>query len=246
MAKLDVTARQALPAAALGVYARWALSRQFGALRLQMTDPLEVSGPLIVQATHGSWWDGHLAVLLGLIARRPLLVPTLAGNTARYPFLRRAGAVGFDPADARSVAALARLVIRACEPASAHPPLVVVFPTGYIVPPELRPIPSGGLSALLAWGARPVPIRSLAVSLRYVGNPKASVWLRLGPVVDTTAFTSRRALQVALRDDLTVAADALAADLLAGRTDGYAAVLRGSLSAAERWDALRGRPRVEF
>ncbi len=68
--------------------------RQFHAVRLARAhDVASISGPLIIYANHGSWWDPMVAYLLAerLFPYRRHFAPMDAAALTRYPVLRHLG-----------------------------------------------------------------------------------------------------------------------------------------------------------
>jgi 1-acyl-sn-glycerol-3-phosphate acyltransferase len=66
--------------------------------------------PLVVFASHPSWWDGISVMLLSrrLFPRREVFAPMEASALARYPFMRRIGVFGVEAGSARGAAAFLR------------------------------------------------------------------------------------------------------------------------------------------
>jgi 1-acyl-sn-glycerol-3-phosphate acyltransferase len=78
--------------------------KHFRAVLIQNAEQLkQATGPLIVYANHGSWWDPMVSVLLAqaLLPSRKHYAPMDAAPLARYPILRKLGIFPIEPATAR-------------------------------------------------------------------------------------------------------------------------------------------------
>jgi 1-acyl-sn-glycerol-3-phosphate acyltransferase len=96
--------------------------------------------PLLLAANHVSWWDGFVLreVQRSLRPGAPLYTVMSAAELARFPWFRRMGVVGVDPASPGSVArALGFLRARLRERPEST---VVFFPQGRIWPSHRRPL----------------------------------------------------------------------------------------------------------
>lgn len=119
-------------------------------------------GGALLAPTHHSWWDGYVLAVAGWSVGQAVTVMMTDAQLARFPFLRRAGAIG-----AREV----RGALRALR--AGH--WVVVFPEG-----ELRPTGGPGpLQPGAAWlaeraGAPLVPVAARVI-LRGAQQPEAYV-----------------------------------------------------------------------
>jgi len=85
--------------------------RHFRAVRISQPQRFQqaTTGPLIVYANHGSWWDPMVSVLLAhrLMPAREHYAPMDADALQRYPILKRIGIFGVDM---RSVKGAARFL----------------------------------------------------------------------------------------------------------------------------------------
>jgi 1-acyl-sn-glycerol-3-phosphate acyltransferase len=194
--------------------------------------------PTLVHATHVSWWDGHIGLCVARAMKLEFRVMMLEAELEKYGFLRYSGAFGFTPGSAGSVKDAIRYAAHQLE----QPRLLLMFPSGQILPASRRPIPfqsgvaSMALRAAQAFGS--VNVRAMALRFEHRGQARPEAFARLGaPRVVTMGTLS--ALTATLRDDLTLEADALEGDLNGDRLESYRETLRGFASAQEGWDAVR-------
>jgi len=95
--------------------------------------------PVVMVANHVSWWDGFLLrdVHRLLAGARPLFTIMREDELRRHGFLRRIGAVGFDPDRPATI----RDPARALEERARHEDIwVSFFPQGRIRPSWARPL----------------------------------------------------------------------------------------------------------
>ncbi|GBF07160.1 phospholipid/glycerol acyltransferase [Deinococcus aerius] len=179
-----------------------------------------VRGPLpgagaVLAPNHHSWWDGYvlreITWTLGLDYR----VLMLGEQLARFPFLRRVGALGVGEV---------RPAVRAARAGA----WVVVFPEGALHPAgPLREVRPGA-----AWIARSAGVPLVPVALRVVlrGGQYPEAYLRFGRAVGEAALPAALAQELAALD--TDLADSDPEAPLAG----YLRVTAGRASASDRVD----------
>jgi hypothetical protein len=215
----------------------------FHSLRLRLEDPDPSPLPTLIQATHVSWWDGHLGFVMSRALGMGFRVMMLESELQKYAFLRYAGTFGFTPGSIASVRETIRYAVRELEPARrARSKMVLMFPSGEIVPASRRPIPmQAGVSSMALQAVRmfgSVRVRSMALRLEHRGQARPEAFVRLGAARIITAGTLR-SLTDSFGQDLTLEADALERDLRDDRLGDYREILRGFPSAQEGWDAVR-------
>lgn len=190
-----------------------------------MRGTLPADGPLLVYANHPGFWDGFVMQRLAAATRREGYCLMDETNLRRYRFLRRLGAFSIRRGDPRSTLESVRYAARLLARPRA---MVVVFPEG-----ELRPFGSPldlerGVEVL----ARLARATCVPVAIRYAffEHERPDVLLEIG-----AAHVPRPRGECALRLAAVVARAAAASS-----PAGFAPVVRGRRSAAERWDAVRG------
>ena len=212
----------------------------FDAVRLHLEQPDPIPTPTLWQATHVSWWDGYLGVLLsghlGLTHR----VMMLNENLSKYRFLRFAGAFGVERGNARG--ALESLRYAAAELQHAKARGLMMFPAGDIGSPFERPAPyQSGAASLAVQVAKtaPIAVRSVAIRLEHLGASKPEALLRVSAPRIVTSGIRTKDLSALLQRDLERETALLQTDLETGKLEGYAVMLRGAGSVQESWDAVR-------
>ena len=172
-------------------------------------------GGAVLAPNHGSWWDGYLLRELAWAVGTDFRVTMTERQLARFPFLRRLGALGAGE-------------VRAATRAAREGAWVVVFPEGALQPPG----PLGALRPGAGWVARAAGVPLVPVAVRVVlrGRQFPEAYLRFGPVVE----------EAGLRGALTRELAALDSDLAASDPErplgGYLRVTRGRESDQERLD----------
>jgi 1-acyl-sn-glycerol-3-phosphate acyltransferase len=222
-----------------------AVRGHFASVRIHAAQPDARPTPTLVHATHVSWWDGHIVLSLARTLKLNFRVMMLESELRKYGFLRYSGAFGFTPGSAGSVKDAIRYAARQLE----GPRLLLMFPSGEILPASRRPIPyQSGVASMALRAAQEfgqVNVRALALRFEHRGQARPDAFARLGaPRVVTTGTLS--GLTAALREDLTLEADALETDLRTDHLDAYRETLRGFVSAQEGWDAVRRRIGVKL
>ena len=212
----------------------------FDAVRLHLEQPDPIPTPTLWQATHVSWWDGYLGVLLsghlGLTHR----VMMLNENLSKYRFLRFAGAFGVERGNARG--ALESLRYASAELQHAKARGLMMFPAGDIGSPFERPAPyQAGAASLAVQVAKtaPIAVRSVAIRLEHLGASKPEALLRVSAPRIVTSGIRTKDLSALLQRDLERETALLQTDLETGKLEGYAVMLRGAGSVQESWDAVR-------
>lgn len=196
--------------------------------------------PLILYATHGSWWDAALSIVLSL---RQFDLDAYGmmeyKQLHRYPFFRRIGmfsVVREDPSSALRSIRYAASVLRATGRT------LWMFPQGTLVHQDSRPLVLEPGLGILARAIQPVWL--CPVAFRYdllreqrpdalvaIGQPQrweGGLWSARDAVADASAH-------------LTALADEVRAEAQVEQLDAYSVFYRGRRSMEKRYDTLRGR-----
>ncbi len=212
----------------------------FDAVRLQLEQPDPVPTPTLWQATHVSWWDGYLGVLLSKHLGLTHRVMMLEENLSKYRFLRFAGAFGVERGSARG--ALESLRYAALELQNEKARGLMMFPAGDIGSPHQRTVPyQSGAASLAVQVAKsaPIAVRSVAIRLEYLGASKPEALLRVSAPRIVAGGMHTKDLSALLQTDLERETAALQTDLEMGRLEDYAVMLRGAGSVQQGWDEVR-------
>ncbi|MCW2529022.1 MAG: phospholipid/glycerol acyltransferase [Pseudonocardiales bacterium] len=179
------------------------------------------AGAFVWAANHHSWWDGFVASsVLKARGRRPSLLMD-GDNLSRFNFLESIGVIP----TARPRAALDAL--RAGR-------VLILFPEAELrAPGEIGPLARGA-----TWIAERAPAPLIPVSLRVIarGHEYPEAYIRIGPAVDASSFSSAMSDQLARLD----------ADLRSGDPrqplGGFQQIIRGRSSWDERIARLARSP----
>lgn len=212
----------------------------FDAVRLHLEQPDLAPTPTLWQATHISWWDGYLGVLLSGHLGLQHRVMMLEENLSKYRFLRFVGAFGVERGSARG--ALESLRYAAAELQHEQARGLMMFPAGDIGSPYQRPAPyQAGAASLAVQIAKsaPIAVRSVAIRLEYLGASKPEALLRVSAPRIVAAGVNTRDLSVLLQRDLEIETAGLQTDLETGQLGEYGLMLRGAGGVQQGWDALR-------
>jgi 1-acyl-sn-glycerol-3-phosphate acyltransferase len=223
---------------------KWYISNSvrghFDAVRLHLEQRDSMPTPTLWQATHVSWWDGYLGVLLSKHLGLTHRVMMLEENLSKYRFLRFAGAFGVERGSARG--ALESLRYAAAELQYAKARGLMMFPAGDIGSPFQRPAPyQSGAASLAVQVAKtaPIAVRSVAIRLEYLGASKPEALLRVSAPRIVAGGINTKDLSALLQADLERETAALQTDLETGRLESYAVMLRGAGGVQQGWDAVR-------
>jgi hypothetical protein len=223
-------------------YITGSVSGHFDAVRLHLEQPDLVPTPTLWQATHVSWWDGYLGVLLsghlGLTHR----VMMLEENLSKYRFLRFVGAFGVERGSARGALESLRYAAGQLQHSKARG--LMMFPSGDIGSPFQRPAPyQSGAASLAVQVAKtaPIAVRSVAMRLEHLGAAKPEALLRVSAPRIVAGGVSTRDLSALLQRDLERETATLQTDLEMGTLERYAVMLRGAGGVQQGWDAVRRR-----
>ncbi len=209
------------------------------------SDDMGAVGPTILYATHVSWWDGYLMLMLSEHLGLEFRVMMLSRELSKYQFLRYTGAFGIDPNSAGDIRASLRYASDELllQPARA----LVIFPAGEIRPFTERPLLFKPGVAQLAHSAAPVLARSVAIALEHRQSQHPEAFLRLGQARQISqGQVPMRDLLPLLQADLSQQADALATDLRLNQFENYKSIVSGVPGVNQMWDFLRGKAKLSL
>lgn len=197
--------------------------------------------PLILYATHGSWWDAALSIVLSI----PVLGLRSYGmmeykQLTRYRFFRQVGmfsVVREDPSSAmQSIRYAASLLADTGNS-------LWMFPQGTLVHQEERPIICEPGLGILARSIGTVWMCPVAYRYELLREQRGEVRVLFGTPHRVTWDQSHsiRAVTEECSERLTALADEVRRDALHEQRDDYAVFLRGPRSMEQRFDAILGR-----
>ncbi|MEF2276933.1 1-acyl-sn-glycerol-3-phosphate acyltransferase [Deinococcus sp. YIM 134068] len=170
-------------------------------------------GGAVIAPNHHSWWDGYVMREVTWVLGVEFRVLMTERQLARFPFLRRVGALGTSE-------------VRAAVRAARAGAWVVVFPEGALQPVgPLRDVQPGAAWIARTAGVPLVPV-ALRVTLRGAQRPEA--YLRFGRAVPGGELTQ------VLTDELAALDDELRASDPESPLAGYLRLAGGRASAQER------------
>jgi 1-acyl-sn-glycerol-3-phosphate acyltransferase len=205
--------------------------------------------PLVVFASHPSWWDGVAVMLLGrlLFREREVFVPMEAAALARCPFMRRIGVFGVETGSPRGAAAFLRTAaaVLACP---RH--MLWMNAPGRFCDVRERPVPiAPGLARLpeLAPEAGFVP---LALDYPFWTERKPEMLAAFGPPIPGAelAALGREDRAARLAAALEAVMDGLAEDAIARDPARFETLLQGREGMGgvyQVWSRLRAALRGE-
>lgn len=210
------------------------LRGSFHAVRCSGAVPV-APGPMVIFANHPSWWDGEIFAWLNatMFGDRRGFAPIEAAMLERYRFFRRLGAFGVAPgyAGASSFLAVGEAVLK------LQDGLLLVNAEGRFRDVRERPLQvAAGLMHLAkrAPNARFVP---LAIEYTFWDERRPNLLLRFGEPIAAEAIVDRGSQ--ALRDALSVAMDALAADARSRDPARFTTLLAGKTKINPVYDGWR-------
>ena len=232
-----------------GRYFERSVRRSFHSVRLKGAHHLapwtpnaqrRMTEPLILFATHGSWWDAALSMVLSLRTFELDAYGMMEFKQLdRYRFFRRIGlfsVVREDPAGAMRSLRYAASVLQGTGRA------LWMFPQGTLVNQERRPLELEPGLGILTRMVEPVWLCPVAFRYDMVREQRPDAVISIGEtyrlergpgsVKDVIREASAR---------LTIAADELKADALSEHVEPYELLYAGRTSMEKRYDKVRGR-----
>ncbi len=222
-----------------------ALKQQFHHVLLQQFGPLPRpdTGPLLLYLNHSSWWDGYLMMLCHrrLLGRRFSSYLLMEEKQLRsYRFFSWCGAFSVNrhnPADVQQSLDYITGLLR-----ERRDRALFIFPQGKIVHPDRRPLETYPGVARIALALDHVTLCPVAFRYEFGGRQKAEAYIRIGPSwrFEAASAADRDPQQLLNRitNDLAAQCDALREDVVAGRRQRFAPLLRGNRGIDERFDVL--------
>ncbi len=235
-----IAARSAFLFGIAGRYASRYAARHFHAVRLAHGTRPEVRGvgPVIVCATHPSWWDPLLFVLLGhtLFPSGRGFGPMDSSAFGRYGFLERIGVFGIEPdqpGGARRFLTVADAILRAPDT------MLWVTGQGRFTDPRVRPIRLRPGVAHLARRDGPGIVLPLALGYPFWNERPPEALIRFGPPLAFDPALSAAAWNARLCAALELTADRLAEDACARDPARFETLLAGRTGVGGVYDAWR-------
>ncbi len=229
-------------AALYWLFARWSLYSSFDRVWLQSHGPLPEprDGPLLLYLNHSSWWDGYLMYVIQRMVLRGRFDAHLLMEEKQlkaYRFFSWSGAFSInrhDAEDVRRSQTYAANLLRG----GATPRALFIFPQGKIVPQDRRPLVTyPGIARIIAQ-AGPITLCPVALRYEFLGQQQPHAFIRIGPTHRATDPSDLKGTLSEIRGRLTDACDALRDDVVGGRLETYAPILRGRRGIDQRFDAL--------
>jgi hypothetical protein len=172
--------------------------RQFRAVRVSRPERLRgVTGPLIVYANHGSWWDPMVCVLLAeeLMPERRHYAPMDAAALERYGILKRVGIFPVEMKTARGAAQFLRTGLRILGDGG----VLWVTPQGRFADARERPLEfKPGLAALAARVPGGCTVLPLAIEYTFWDERMPETLLCFGEAVRVEGAVGDGVLEEAL------------------------------------------------
>jgi 1-acyl-sn-glycerol-3-phosphate acyltransferase len=216
-------------AALIGFQARRGMRRTFHGLFVEGAEHARAAAPgsgLIGCANHTNFWDGFVAQIVGeRLCRRATYVLQEERHLARYPFLRKAGAIGIDLETPRAAVG----GLRAGLGVLGRPDdMLWVFPQGRLEHPcrviEVRP---GACHLSKRSGC---PILPMAFAYEWISENRPGIYVSIGPLL------APGTAEEALRESLTAALARIRGRVESRNFDGMEALIPFRKSIQRRWD----------
>jgi 1-acyl-sn-glycerol-3-phosphate acyltransferase len=205
-------------------------ARHLRAVRLAAwgAPPGDDGAPLVVYASHPSWWDGVAFVLLStaLFPGRRMIIPMEAAALSRYGFMRRIGVFGVEQQAARGALSF----LRTAEAVLATPGhMLWMNAPGRFCDVRERPVPIAPGLVRLAEVAPAARFLPLALEYPFWSEKSAELLAGFGPPLEGAALAAmnRETRAAALARALEATMDRLAADAIARDPSRFRPLLRG-------------------
>lgn len=223
------------------VFTRFA-RRHMRALRLARdARPAPPPGvPLVVYASHASWWDGVAFMLLSrrLFPGRPMVIPMEAAALARYGFMRRIGVFGVERDSPRGAVAF----LRTAGGVLARPEAMLwMNAPGRFADVRERPVPIAPGLVRLAELAPDAAFLPLALEYPFWTERRAEMLAGFGPPLSGAALRAmpRAERAAALAGALAAAMDRLAAHAVSRDPARFVMVQQGGEGMGGIYDLWR-------
>ncbi len=201
--------------------------KHFRAVLIQNSDILkQATGPLILYANHGSWWDPMVCVLLAqtLLPSRKHYAPMDAAPLARYPVLRKLGIFPIELATARGAVQF----LRTSEAILKEGGVLWITPQGRFADTRERPLAFKPGLAALALRVPQATVIPLAIEYTFWNERLPETLLRFAPAVLIDANASTESTSFQLETALEAAMESLRSAALARDPLAFHVLLEGS------------------
>ena len=201
--------------------------------------PQVPDGPLVVFASHPSWWDGVAFMLLSrrLFPGRRMFIPMEAAALARYGFMRRLGVFGVEQESARGAVAFLRIARHTLQRGD----MLWMNAPGRFCDPRERPVTVTPGLTRLAELAPQASFLPLALEYPFWGERKPEMLAGFGPPLPGAALQAmpREQREAALAGALEAAMDRLAAYAIARDPSRFQVVQQGREGMGGIYDLWR-------
>ncbi len=195
------------------------------------------AGPVLVVATHSSWWDPIVGLaLLGMyMPERTVRAPMDIDQLRRFGFFRGVGIFGVDPDNPNSLAAMSDYAL---EYFRTDPrPTLWVTPQGRFADPRTTVRVRPGAAALAARAGDGLRVLAIAMEYAFWADQKPELFLNAAPVEPDRASTT--GWQRAIVSTMQLCSDELAARVIARDPTGFVNLLGGEDAKTNpMWDLL--------
>lgn len=205
--------------------------------------------PLVIYATHPSWWDAILFMLLlrRYFIQRPAFLPMAAEAIRKYPFMTRLGVFGVEQASPRGAV---RFLNTAKEVLADPRHMLWMNAPGRFADVRERPVPITPGLVRLAEIAPDALIAPLAFEYAFWSEKQAEAFAAFGPAMTAgeLADLDREARAARLAAALEAVMDRLATDVISRDPDRFHAAIDGSKGMGGlygAWQYLRAMLRGE-
>lgn len=197
--------------------------------------------PLILYATHHSWWDAALSIVLSLRTFHLDAYGMMEHKQlAKYRFFRKIGMFSVVREDPRSAL---RSIQHAAGLLRGTGRALWMFPQGELVQQDVRPIecdPGLGILTKMTGTAWLAPV---AFRYELVREQRPDVFIRIGEPKRVEWSESMNVAQVMndAQERLNNLADSVRTDALSHHVGSYRAIYRGTTSMEKRFDTITGK-----
>ena len=212
--------------------------KHFRAVLIQNSDILkQATGPLILYANHGSWWDPMVCVLLAqtLLPSRKHYAPMDAAPLARYPVLRKLGIFPIELATARGAVQF----LRTSEAILKEGGVLWVTPQGRFSDTRERPLAFKPGLAALALRVPQATVIPLAIEYTFWNESRAEALAHFGDPIETGRDRSTAEWTAHLEGELARTMDVLAAQSAQRNPALFRPLVRGGAGIGGVYDLWR-------
>jgi len=198
---------------------------------------LDRTRPIIIYGNHSCWWDGLLEFFFSSeVFGFDAYLMMEERQLRRYGFFRWIGAFSVNresPRDAyRSLGYAVSLFGRPGR-------VVWIYPQGVMRPNDARPLGFYGGTAYMIERLPGVQVVPVAHRYEFLMEQRPEVFSLFGPPVSLDECATRESVTAHLEHRLVELLDQLRGSVISGSHGGFSTLLRGRISANERYDQLR-------